>query len=332
MIARAAAAAALALAACGPPSGGPALRPEQDVTVVYRHKLEPSGSLGPETAKAGRVESVLTLRAAADGRMRTDQRLVSVGGGLPPPERRGRSSVALFHPTGAGYRAIFPNEDWRAAWESTPPDDGFRVPPGGRKIGSDSVAGVACDVWRYESDKLDVEGCYAPDGVMLRYRYDERVAVASFEATRVDHAPIDLTLLELPAGWPITEAGSSDRVPTLGELTAAEPTDLLRACDDGDAACAEAQAGFVAAWPQAHQGDRPALALVARCLTRNCEGAVRIYPPVGCVFALVAARREGTELDPNCWRDLTVPQQSFMLDASKDLYRRLFREEMPKPR
>ncbi len=316
----AATALALLASACGG-AGGPVTAVTQDTVVVYRHSVRTPEALAEGRWSPGDIETLLVRRLGANGWQRSEQLALSQGGREVPAARRGRWSVAVFEPANGRFLMHGLDEDRRMVWTDLA-DDPFRMPRGASREAEDAVLGLRCSVWRHADDEQEVEGCYNDAGVMLRQIVRMRPAVVTFEATEVRVEPIEPALLAVPPGWYRDPRQGRPPPPSPGSVLDGSADDLLRDCT-GRFACLAEQARFRAAWPRAQAGEAEAMAEVARCLTENCEGAVRILPPVGCVFAAVIERRGGARRPEACWRDTTVPEQGFIIDTSKALEQRI---------
>lgn len=301
--------------------GGPETAVTQDTIVVYRHSARTPEAMADGRWSLGDIETMLVRRLGANGWQRSEQLLLSQGGGEVPARQRGRWSTTVFEPEGGRFLMHGLDADRRLVWTDDA-DDPFRMPRGASRDGEDAVLGLRCSVWRYADDQQEVEGCYTDEGVMLRQIVRMRPAIVTFEATEVRVEPIDPALLAVPPGWYRDPRHGRPPPPSPESVLDGSVDDLLHDCR-GLPACLAEQARFRAAWPRAQAGDAESMAQVSRCLTENCEGAVRIYPPVGCVFAAVIERRGGAKRPEGCWRDTSVPEQGFIIDTSKALEQRL---------
>ncbi len=316
-----AAALALVLAACGG-DGVPPLAVTRDTVVTYDHSMRTPEALADGRWSGGDIETVLIVEMAPDGRQRSEQLRISQGGGQVPDNVRGRWNTRLLLPEAGGWMLASLDPDQRSVWVEPADGDPFRMPPGAEVIGEDVVLGIACTRRRYVDTERRIEACHTGGGIALRYVVSMQPAVVRFEARSVEHLPIDPARLAVPPGWFRHDGRNRPPPPTLREALADAPDDLLLDCR-GQARCLAAQQAFIDAWPR-RMRERAALADVARCLTENCEGAVRVHVALGCVYTMTLARAGGPSQPPDCWRDTDVAAQSFTIDASKQLARQWF--------
>jgi hypothetical protein len=309
------------LAACGG-AGGPPLAVTTDTVVTYDHSMRTPEAFAEGRWAGGDIETVYIVEMAPDGRQRSEQLRTTQGGGEVPANVRGRWTTSLLLPEAGGWVSVGLGHDRRTLHVDPSPGDLFRLPRGAEAVGADTVLGIACTRWRYADDERRIEGCYSDEGIALRYELRMQPAVVRFEARSVERRAIDPSRLAVPADWFRFDGRTPMPSPTLDEALADTPDDLLLDCR-GEARCMGAQRAFVDAWPRRTR-DREALAAVARCLTANCEGAVRMHVALGCVYTMTLARAGGPPQPPECWRDTDVATQSFTIDASKQLARHWF--------
>ncbi len=95
------------------------------------------------------------------------------------------------------------------------------LPADGARLGTDTVAGEACELWR-TSEKIGsdpVEACITPDGIVMRAKATvngkEQVV---FEVIELARGPQDPALFEVPKGVKITKVPRSMQgmIPGLG--------------------------------------------------------------------------------------------------------------------
>lgn len=96
------------------------------------------------------------------------------------------------------------------------------LPADGTRLGSDTVAGEACDLWRIEEKAVGsepVEACITPDGIVMRATatMNGKPKVV-FEVTELTRGPQDPALFEVPKGVKITKVprGMQGMIPGLG--------------------------------------------------------------------------------------------------------------------
>jgi hypothetical protein len=319
---------AAVLAACGGP-GGPSLAVTADTVVTYDHSMRTPEALAEGRWSSGDIETVLIVEMAPDGRQRSEQLRTTQGGGEVPDNVRGRWNTRLLIPESGGWVLASLDHDRRGTWIDASGGDAFRMPRGAKPAGEDVVIGIPCTRWAYADDEQRIDGCYTGEGIALRYVVRMQPAVVHFEARSVVRRPIDPSRLAVPPGWFRFDGRNRPPPPTLDEALAGTPDDLLLDCRAAPR-CLAAQRAFVDAWPLRTR-DRAALAAVARCLTSNCEGAVRMHVALGCVYTMTLARAGGPAQPPDCWRDTDVATQSFTIDASKQLARHWFGVEAAAP-
>ena len=135
----------------------------------------------------------------AKGKMRMEMR----GPELPQPmvgyfDVKTRKGVMVLSMPGAPPMAIETGLD----------DEGNVGVAGGdgKRVGSDRVAGEACDLWRpepksAEEKQADAVACITKDGIVLRMTGNvEGKRQTIFEVTEIDRAPQDMKQLTPPAG------------------------------------------------------------------------------------------------------------------------------------
>lgn len=106
----------------------------------------------------------------------------------------------------------------------------------GLRVGEDTVAGEACDVWKVDPQMKSALGattaCITPDGIALRTTVEIKGAKHTvFEATSLTRAPQDQAQFQLPAGIQVMKVpkgkiGAALGIPGLGgpaEAPAAPP-------------------------------------------------------------------------------------------------------------
>lgn len=95
------------------------------------------------------------------------------------------------------------------------------LPPEGTKLGSATIAGESCDIWRINAKTSGdpVDACVTADGIVLRTEASIRgKPQVLFEVTEVTRAKQDPKLFELPPGVRVTRVpkGMQGMVPGLG--------------------------------------------------------------------------------------------------------------------
>lgn len=95
------------------------------------------------------------------------------------------------------------------------------LPISGTRLGTDTVAGEACDIWRAaeKSEAGPVDACITADGIVLRTQATVRgKPQVVFEATEISRAPQDPKRFELPPGVKVTRMpkGMQSLLPGLG--------------------------------------------------------------------------------------------------------------------
>jgi hypothetical protein len=161
----------------------PMIHPSRDVAVEYR-------SLGAQQGPAAEPGAVVTMRfSSKSGRIRIDG-----------PGGRG---YAILDP-GTGQMTMVMEE--RHMYIARPADPGmiamFQATSGSfKKVGSDTVAGVACAVYDATFNDHSGQICLTDDGVMLRARSADPDRQRELEAVTVSYADQPPDLFEIPAGY-----------------------------------------------------------------------------------------------------------------------------------
>lgn len=149
--------------------------------------------------------------AHADGRVRLDMTLPSVGASVTGlvDTKRGRMVMMI------------PGMDRMAVEIELPEAFSFaRLPPEGTRLGTDTVAGEACDLWR-TAGKVGsdpVEACITADGIVLRANATVNGSPRRvFEVLELTRGPQDPALFEVPKGVKVTKVpkGMESMVPGL---------------------------------------------------------------------------------------------------------------------
>ncbi|MGG5812240.1 DUF4412 domain-containing protein [Falsiroseomonas sp. CW058] len=70
-----------------------------------------------------------------------------------------------------------------------------------RRTGTDTVAGLACQVWTYQDRGNSGTACITADGVMLRARGTAQGQSGGMEATQVSYGPQDPSRFQRPQGY-----------------------------------------------------------------------------------------------------------------------------------
>ncbi|WP_029351398.1 hypothetical protein [Bosea sp. 117] len=145
-------------------------------------------------ALSGRTAAGAVELVYGGGRMRLDVALPGAPGVFTGyiDDQQGRVTVLLDIP-GMRNRAV----------EVDLPDDYVFVnlPAEGARIGRDTVAGEACDIWRAGSGGRTIDACITADGIVLRAQASAGTAPQLvFEAKSVRRGPQDPANLALPEG------------------------------------------------------------------------------------------------------------------------------------
>lgn len=206
---RAAAAACLALtalAACsresgtGPAASGPAGFPSLNAAYSATYQMYEDGAEQPvmegsmyrDGAQRMRFDMVRNGQPVAMVFDAANRRslMFRTGEGAP------RAALVMPH----GEDSVFENmSDWDS-WS-----DGETVQP--QKVGTDTVAGERCDVWRApagEGEATGSEACVTSDGILLRAG-DTGAATPDLIATNVDRGRPDAALFSIPEGYEIID-------------------------------------------------------------------------------------------------------------------------------
>ncbi|WP_305123546.1 hypothetical protein [Roseomonas sp. GC11] len=155
------------------------LRPSRDVAVVYRVQ---SGRQPPQTVPAAWLAAAQRVR-------------------LEPPGLPGWVLADL----GAGQAQMVVD-----ATRMVVPLPGKgplplsdELPPGTRMIraGSDSVAGLRCEVWTVTQRQGEGSLCVTPDGLVLRASGRHPGGEGSLEALQVTYGPQDPARFQVPPGY-----------------------------------------------------------------------------------------------------------------------------------
>jgi hypothetical protein len=173
----------LALTAPAWAEATPMIHPSRDVAVEYRSSGTPHG---PAAAPG----AVVTMRfSSKSGRIRIDG-------------ASGRG-YAILDP-GAGEMTMVMEE--RHMYVERAADPGmiamFKATNGSfKKIGSDTIAGVACTIYDATFNEHAGQVCLTDDGVMLRARSTDADRQRELEAVTVTYADQPANLFEVPAGY-----------------------------------------------------------------------------------------------------------------------------------
>ncbi len=166
------------------PPGGPRTRPSRDVVVTYSMS-GPALSLGP-----GGIQGPVTLSWDAAGlRVRA--------------EAAGRSQVALIDLKAHAGQAIDTTLRVVLPLPVRPNDlqpltlDGARLTPKGK----DTVAGLSCTAYAFESAQGPGTVCLTPDGVPLRGQGAVSGKAGAFTALSVRYGALSPDLFTVPPGY-----------------------------------------------------------------------------------------------------------------------------------
>jgi hypothetical protein len=79
---------------------------------------------------------------------------------------------------------------------------GLHIPPGATvdRVGSDTVAGIACTEWQIKGSQGGGTACITNDGLLLRVRGSQPGEPVALEAVSVTYAPQPASLFTLPDG------------------------------------------------------------------------------------------------------------------------------------
>lgn len=154
--------------------------PTRDVSATYRVEGGPPGA-APETIK-------MAYKANGD-KMRIDEDHVT----YTIMDGADRRTFVVNVPEKAYFQVPFNPEEERGA-----------LPPGTKfaRMGTDTVAGLPCTIWRAQIDSSASTACITADGVMLR---SEQPApdgsVQKMIATSVEYSPQPDSLFQAPVGY-----------------------------------------------------------------------------------------------------------------------------------
>lgn len=161
--------------------------PTRDVSATYRVEGGPPGA-GPQTIK-------MSYKASGD-RMRIDE-----------------DHVTYTIMDGATRRTYVVNVQERAYFQVPfdPAEERGALPPGTKftRLGTDTVAGLPCTIWRAQIDSSTSTACITADGVMLRSEQPgPEGATQKMIATSVDYSPQPDSLFQPPTGYNRVQAPS----------------------------------------------------------------------------------------------------------------------------
>jgi hypothetical protein len=161
----------------------PMIHPSRDVAVEYR-------STGAQQGPGSAPGAAVTMRfSSKTGRIRIDG-------------ASGRG-YAILDP-GAGQMTMVMEE--RHMYVERPADPGmiamFKATNASfKKIGSDTIAGLACTIYDATFNEHSGQVCLTNDGVMLRARSDDPDRQRELEAVSVSYGDQAGDLFEVPAGY-----------------------------------------------------------------------------------------------------------------------------------
>ena len=222
-------AAALALSACGPKAGETST--STTTTTTSTNGGGAFGGMFPTkqaaykaTYQLGEDSSrVMTIYSSGDGKMRTE---ASMGKGMTPVsliDRDNKQFLSYVEGPGAPKRATKLSADSIKQFEDMMPSGDAAAMAKPTKIGSDSVAGLSCNIWQLPAppegvapapaDPAAAAGdrtlCLTDDGIMLRAGAKEKPRLL---ATSVNKGPQDAALFVLPAGYEIIDMGDCMKI------------------------------------------------------------------------------------------------------------------------
>lgn len=159
--------------------------PTRDVTATYRVEGGPPGA-GPQTIR-------MSYKVNGD-RMRIDEDHVT----YTIMDGASRRTYVVNVPEKAYFQVPFDPDQERGA-----------LPPGTKftRMGTDTVAGLPCTIWRAQIDSSTSSACITSDGVMLRSEQPgPEGAVERLVATSVEYGPPPDSLFQPPAGYTRVQA------------------------------------------------------------------------------------------------------------------------------
>ncbi|MFK8253631.1 hypothetical protein [Ancylobacter terrae] len=186
--------------------------------------LAGAGAAGADTLPLPKIDFALAGRTLGDnatvkmahreGRIRLEIDVAGMPGGMTAfinPQRR--RMIMLSDVPGMQNMAVEVELPEQYAFAG--------MPISGTRLGTDTVAGEACEVWRAaeKSEAGPVDACITADGIVLRTQATVRgKPQVVFEATEISRAPQDPKRFELPPGVKVTRMpkGMQSLLPGLG--------------------------------------------------------------------------------------------------------------------
>jgi predicted regulator of Ras-like GTPase activity (Roadblock/LC7/MglB family) len=200
-------AAALALSACGQPSGSQSSQPASSTPAAFPALGGAPYAASYEMHMGQANRAMRMMRAGKSQRIEND----SGGGKTGVIVIEGDTGRVLSFQTGAGApkAALLIDRSKMGPMAQMDFDSAAKgaVPP--KRIGADTVAGIGCDVWEFQSNAADGEtkatqACVTGDGILLRTQ-EVGAADPSLIATKVDRGAQDPALFTVPAGYEVVD-------------------------------------------------------------------------------------------------------------------------------